>query len=76
MTSKQTLAIAGAIYALGAIATFGHAAAASQRQELADYQQCLARKNDYCWRDDAMPGMNGTLGAMLWPLYWSWEAWS
>lgn len=76
MSVERKIAISGGLYALAAIITFGHAAASAERTGHADYQQCLSQHKEVCWRDDAKPSMVGMMGAMLWPLYWSWEAWS
>lgn len=57
-------------YAAIAIVTFGHSAADEPLTCPPEARYCL---------DSDMTGravMGGILAGMLWPLYWSWEAWS
>lgn len=67
-----------ALYAIGAVVTFGHAAAAAEHKAQADYATCLrvAEHPQLCFRDEAGPGASGMMAAVLWPFYLSWEAWS
>ncbi len=65
-------------YAVIAVATFGHAAASRDRADQAEYRECLRRAervNMTCF-NNRYGGLVGLLAAPLWPLYWSWEAWS
>lgn len=58
-TTEHKIAIAGLIaYILGAIITFGHAAA----------------HVSHPGRDTTLHATTGIIAAMVWPLYWSWEA--
>lgn len=73
---KKLHIAAAALYFGLAIITFGHAAAQSERRINAEVAKCEQRTpNALCWDSPATPGASGVLAAMLWPLYWSWEAW-
>lgn len=65
---------AAVIYAVIAVVTFGHSAAASTR----DHAACEAKQDKegrpWCGLNNAP--LFGVSSAVLWPLYWSWEAWS
>lgn len=71
MTSERKFTIGAVVYALVAVVTFGHAAAAAERAEIAAYEQCL-KTDEICLQ--GIPGMNGFMAATFWPFYWSWEA--
>lgn len=69
--------IIAALYGAMAVITFGHAAAANQRQQKIEHTQCLyetGKRGNCIELDNA--GLAGLFGAVLWPLYWSWEFWS
>lgn len=65
------------LYGTVAVITFGHGAARAEQKYRADHAACLARHDPHevCWESD-VPAANGLAAALLWPLYWSWEAWS
>jgi hypothetical protein len=66
---RVKIALAG-LYAFMAVLTFGHSAAASDRYRAA----CLLEyKLAFCPNNAPIAGL---MSAALWPLYWSWEAWS
>ncbi len=66
------MVVAAALYAAGALVTFGHAAAGYDRRVTAEYAACMARTPPYCPREVGAP-FAGLVAAVLWPLYWSWE---
>lgn len=57
-------------YAVIAIVTFGHAAEHAD----SEHRMCRQQTNQYCGVRDGF--VKGTIAAVMWPLYWSWEAWS
>jgi hypothetical protein len=64
-TFERRLLLCVAIYAAVAIVTFGRAAANAE---------CIyVRAEAGCSNDKAAKGF---MAAAIWPLYWSWEAWS
>lgn len=71
MRKHQKWAVGFALYAVVAIVTFGHAAAAAERADVVRYQQCVERE-EVCIQ--GIPGINGFMAAVFWPFYWSWEA--
>jgi hypothetical protein len=71
--------IAGAAYAVAAVATFGHAAAGSNAYNEAYLAACQQRIADgipagsKCESYILTPAtMSGLAAAAFWPLYWSW----
>ena len=66
-----------ALYLAAAIITFGRAAAQSEKESRAEYAECQRQTSKYgiCYRSDIAAG-DGFVAAALWPLYWSWEAWT
>jgi hypothetical protein len=70
-------------YCAMAVFTFGYAASAASKQHAQELIECrvlfkslsvASRLNgDPCW-DGNSEGAYGLLAAVLWPLYWSWEA--
>jgi hypothetical protein len=73
--SGRTLAALGALYLTVAVVTFGHSAAHAERfntAHCATLEQRIAVGAD-CYRPATMSGI---AAGILWPLYWSWEAWS
>lgn len=72
----KRLHIIAAAYAAAGILTFGHAAASRQAEEAAEYAACKAEPERLCFKSNELAPMAGLLAAPLWPLYWSWEAWS
>lgn len=75
MTRQRILIAAGILYALVAVVTFGHAAAYG---EAWSNQHCMSKEARETMVTDCMsvPWVSGLGAAALWPLYWSWEAWS
>lgn len=72
----RNIKIAVALYAVIGCATFGHAAAERERTDQAEYDACvMQKKSGYCFQEN-FGGIAGLAAAPLWPLYWSWEAWS
>lgn len=74
MSSERLLTLAAAAYIAVGIVTFGHGAAHADRE----YAECEARpappkETRFCENVGPVAGMGAGL---LWPLYWSWEAWS
>lgn len=75
MMRRDPLPFVLAAYLLGAIVTFGHAAA--RQEQFVMSANCaslqLREADDLCriW-----PVLPGAMWAALWPLYWSQEAWS
>jgi hypothetical protein len=68
-------------YLAVAIVTFGHSASAHYREDRSDYAQCRAEQvtnaRVICIDDSSeKAGTAGSVAGLLWPLYWSWEAWS
>jgi hypothetical protein len=68
-------------YAAVAVVTFGHSAAHREPIEQLEQAKCEARiaagLEGYCFDNSTeSAGMNGFVAALVWPLYWSWEAWS
>lgn len=79
--AKHFLILAGILYAGVGAVTFGHAAANSDRNARAEYEQCQTRSQLhfeetggylFCFKSDLAP-MDGMFAAIGWPLYWSWE---
>jgi len=52
------------------------AAVEAERFNQRDYVECRASGEKFCSRMTTLPPASGMLAGMLWPLYWSWEAWS
>ncbi len=78
--NRRIVITLASLYAAFAIMTFGHAAAFAQRAEDARMRACEARvavkRDGVCWESGERVVMSGFMGGALWPLYWSWEAWS
>lgn len=76
---KRALIACAALYGVIAIATFGHAAASGERRDDAEYAECRQRQiaddRIICLRGAGAP-LGGLFAAVVWPFYWSWEAWS
>lgn len=71
--------IAAALYATAGVVTFGHASAAAQRENDAFIKMCQIEGDAVreCFAYVLAPPLwEGLWGGALWPLYWSWEAWS
>lgn len=69
--------VALAVYATGALVTFGHSAARGNADNAADMAECRARAevNPHTVCMPLPPAwVKGTFGSVLWPLYWSWTA--
>lgn len=63
---ERIAAWSAGIYLVMAVVTFGHAAA--------HHPPCIETERKYCPEDGkALAGMGA---AILWPFYWSWEAWA
>jgi hypothetical protein len=56
--------VAGVIYGIAAIITFGHGAANTGTRCLKDEAVCNANLD---------APMNGMMAGVFWPFYWSWE---
>ena len=78
MNNKRILPAIGALYVAIGVVTFGHSSAHAVRQAKVDYAACQAdlasHKVLWCTDDSDMAAFKGMAAAMLWPLYWSWEA--
>lgn len=74
MTSERLITLAAAAYIAVGIVTFGHGAAHADREHAACEAKPLPPKA-IRWCEDTAP-INGLGAAVLWPFYWSWEAWS
>lgn len=72
MSGERMAMIIAAAYALVALVTFGHAAAASDKSIDQELAQCEAARKEYCY-NGRIAGLEGALSALVWPLYWSWE---
>ena len=78
----RTVRLAIATYALVAIVTFGHAAASQAERNRTVYAICRDDNPEnlrLCEVDRAyeVPStFSGLVSGAIWPLYWSWEAWS
>lgn len=72
---KRTTLAALLLYLVGAIITFGHAAAfnATWREANCATRDQRLESPDNCYAASWGPALPA---AMVWPLYWSWEAWS
>lgn len=73
MSKSDRIALCCAVaYALGALVTFGHAAAGSEKKRTQELAQCEAARKEYCY-SGRLAGFEGAFSAIVWPLYWSWE---
>ncbi|RIA37507.1 hypothetical protein DFR49_3392 [Hephaestia caeni] len=61
----RAITLAAALYACIAIVTFGHAAA-----------NHACDRSPYAPNCAGQASINAFVAAAVWPLYWSWEAWS
>lgn len=63
-------------YVIVAVVTFGHSAASARAEERAEYSACLDRLTSglekACF-DHTYAPIIGSVAAVIWPLYWSWE---
>jgi hypothetical protein len=80
MTKGNRIAVwAGVAYLAIGIVTFGHSAAGATAANAADLTACRDREKsnpkELCIDIDDAP-LSGMASAVLWPFYWSWEAWS
>ena len=71
MARKEIIGLAA--YGLIAIGTFGHAANHTYQEAKAEYRECKAKYEGYCFDDSGMAVLAGGLSGAVWPLYWSWE---
>lgn len=74
--TNRLLIAAALAYLVVAVITFGHAAANSEREADANYAQCMADERQQVCLRSIDPPFAGIMAGALWPLYWSWEAWS
>lgn len=80
MRRRTKLSGLAAYLAIGLL-TFGYAASNSARVERDRYEKCRAdlaeiRASYLCRQNHARPPIGGAYAGALWPLYWTWEAFS
>jgi hypothetical protein len=80
MNSYRIAAIGLFLYVVVGIVTFGHAAAHAQPAYDKIYADCAhtTSASSVCdlARDTPPPALSGIAAGLLWPFYWSWEAFS
>lgn len=74
MSRRITMVAVIALYAIGSVVTFGYAAAAADRWQIAHCATPAERLNAGGTSCYSAPSSKAIPAAFAWPLYWSWEA--